>query len=179
MSLPDPAAPRSTFGRPTGIVARGVVAGVVAATVMAAWFMMVDASEGSPFRTPNFLAGSLLGMDAIQMGIGPILLYTLVHYGVWIMVGFVAAWVLQHVETASPMLLGMVLGFLLFDLVFYGSVAIAGVNVVQQLGWPEVLAGNLMAGASLMGVLHWSGPTRKVTWWEALGENKVVKEGIV
>jgi hypothetical protein len=77
------------------------------------------------------------------------------------------------------MLLGMVLGFLLFDLVFYGSVAVAGVNVVQALGWPEVLAGNLLAGMSLMAILHWSGPTRKITWWEAVGENKVVKEGIV
>jgi hypothetical protein len=61
------------------------------------------------------------------MGIGPILLYTLIHYGVWLAVGMAAAWVLQHVDTASPMLLGMVLGFLLFDLVFYGSVAVAGV----------------------------------------------------
>ena len=164
---------------PTGIIARGVTGGVVAATVMAAWFMLVDASMGSPFRTPNFLAGSLLGLDQMQMGIGPILLYTLIHYAVWIAVGVAAAWVLQHVETASPMLLGMVLGFLLFDLVFYGSVAVAGVNVVQALGWPEVLAGNLLAGMSLMAILHWSGPTRKVTWWEAVGENQVVKEGIV
>jgi hypothetical protein len=146
---------------------------------MAAWFMAVDASMGEPFRTPNFLASSLLGLDGLQMGFGPILLYTLIHYAVWIVVAMVAAWILQHVETASPMLLGMVLGFLLFDLVFYGSVAVTGVNVVQALGWPEVLAGNLLAGMSLMAILHWSGPTRKVTWWEAVGENKIVREGIV
>ena len=183
---PASSSPRSADPAPvsrppllSGIVARGVAAGIVAATVMALWFLVVDASEGVPFRTPNFVAGSLLGIEGLQMGWGPIVLYTFIHYGIWVLVGLVAAWVLQHVETASPILLGLVLGFLLFDLVFYGSVAIAGVNVVQQLGWPEVLAGNLMAGASLMGVLHWSGPTRKVTWWEALGENKVVKEGIV
>lgn len=163
----------------SGILARGIAAGVVAATVMALWFLVVDSSEGVPFRTPNFVAGSLLGIDDLQMGVGPIVLYTFIHYAVWAVVGLIAAWVLQHVETASPILLGLVLGFLLFDLVFYGSVAIAGVNVVQHLGWPEVLSGNLMAGASLMGVLHWSGPTRKVTWWEALGANKVVREGIV
>ena len=88
----DTAAPaRSSFGRPTSILARGVTAGIVAATVMAAWFMLVDSSEGSPFRTPNFLAGSLLGLDGMQMGVGPILLYTAIHYGVWIVVGCVAA----------------------------------------------------------------------------------------
>ncbi len=163
----------------SGIVARGIVAGVVAASVMAFWFLIVDSSQGQPFRTPNFLAGTLLGVDGLQMGFGPIVLYTAIHYGVWIAVALAAAWVLQHVETASPILLGLVLGFLLFDIVFYGGVAIAGVNVVQQLGWPEVLTGNLLAGMSLMAILHWSGETRKVTWWETVGENKVVREGIV
>ena len=173
--------PTARGARPllSGLLARGVVAGIVAATVMALWFLIVDSSEGQPFRTPNFLAGTLLGIDGLQMGFGPIVLYTAIHYAVWIGVALAAAWILQHVETASPILLGMVLGFLTFDLVFYGGVAVTGVNVVQQLGWPEVLTGNLLAGVSLMAILHWSGETRKVTWWEALGENKVVKEGIV
>jgi hypothetical protein len=161
------------------MIARGVVAGVVAATVMAFWFLIVDSSESQPFRTPNFLAGTLLGVDGLRMGFGPIVLYTAVHYGVWVLVALAAAWILQHVETASPILLGMVLGFLTFDLVFYGSVAVTGVNVVQQLGWPEVLTGNLLAGVSLMAILHWSGDTRKVTWWETLGANRVVREGII
>src|SRR5688572_33032153 len=104
MSLPaaPPQPSKSTTAHdlthPTSLIARGVVAGVVAATVMAGWFMLVDASMGSPFRTPNFLAGSLLGLEQMQMGIGPILLYTLVHYGVWIAVGCTAAWVLRSEE---------------------------------------------------------------------------------
>ena len=187
MSMPaaPPQAPRSDqpsdprLAGLRGITARGIAAGVVGATVMALWFLVVDSSEGAPFRTPNFLAGSLLGIDGLQMGVGPIILYTLIHYGIWAVVGLVSAWVLSHVETASPMLIGLVLGFLLFDLVFYGSVAVTGINVVQALGWPEVLAGNLLAGMGLMAILHWSGPTRKITWWEALGEDKIVREGIV
>lgn len=173
-ALPDPS-PRRLV---SGLLARGAVAGVVAASVMAFWFLIVDSSQGQPFRTPNFLAGTLLGVDGLQMGFGPIILYTAIHYATWIAVGVAAARVLQEVETASPILLGLVLGFLLFDIVFYGGVAVAGVNVVQQLGWPEVLTGNLLAGMSLMAILHWSGETRKVTWWETVGENKVVREGI-
>jgi hypothetical protein len=174
-----PAAAKGSRFLLSGLVARGVVAGIVAATVMAFWFLIVDSSQGQPFRTPNFLAGTLLGVEGLQMGFGPIVLYTMIHYGVWIAVALAAAWILQHVETASPILLGMVLGFLTFDLVFYGSVAVTGVNVVQQLGWPEVLTGNLLAGVSLMAILHWSGATRKVTWWETLGANRVVREGII
>lgn len=163
----------------SGLLARGAVAGIVAASVMAFWFLVVDSSQGQPFRTPNFLAGTLLGVDGLRMGFGPIVLYSAIHYTTWVAVGLAAARVLQEIETASPILLGLVLGFLLFDIVFYGGVAVAGVNVVQQLGWPEVLTGNLLAGMSLMAILHWSGETRKVTWWEAVGENKVVREGIV
>lgn len=163
----------------SGIVSRGVAAGVVGATAMAFWFLIVDSSQGMPFRTPNFLAGSLLGNENLQMGLGPIVLFTLLHYFLFVMVGLLASWVLVHVETASPMLLGLVLGFLLFDVVFYGSVAVAGVNVVRALGWTEVLTGNLLAGMAVLYTLHMSGATRPITWWETLGANKVVREGIV
>ena len=181
MSSPDAATqiPEPSQASPSGTVARGVVAGLAAATVMAFWFLIVDSSEGQPFRTLNFVTGSLLGAQGMEMGVGLIVLYTLLHYVAWILVGLVSAWVLDQVETASPILIGLVLGFLLFDLVFYGSVVVTGANIIQALGWPEVLAGNLLAGMSLMAILHWSGPTRKMTWWEALGTNKVVREGIV
>ena len=71
----------------SGIAARGVAAGVVAATVMALWFLMVDSSQGLPFRTPNFVAGSLLGLSDLHMSAGPIVLYTFIHYAIWIAVG--------------------------------------------------------------------------------------------
>ena len=169
--------PRSHFL--SGVVARGVAAGIVGATVMAFWFLVVDSSEGTPFRTPNFVAGSLLANESLHMGVGPLILYTLVHYTLFVGVGLIASWVLVHVETASPMLIGLVLGFLLFDIVFYGSVAIAGVDVVQGLGWPEVLTGNLLAGMAVLYTLHVTGATRPITWWETLGANKVVREGIM
>ena len=164
----------------TGIVSRGVAAGLVGATIMALWFLIVDSFKGEPFQTPNFVAGSLLGIESMEMGFGPILIYTFIHYGVFLAVGLVMSWVLGHIKSASPVLVGLVLGFLLFDLVFYSSVVITGVNVVQQLGWPAVLAGNLLAGVTLLGTLHLTGATtRSESWWEALSTNRVVREGIV
>jgi len=169
----------SAVTRFSGVVSRGVGAGVVGATVLALWFLVIDGTGGEPFRTPAFLAGALLGSDGIEMSLGPIVLYTLIHYGAFVLVGLGVSWVLTLVETASPVLLGLVLGFALFDLVFYGSVIVTGVDVVAALGWPEVLAGNLVAGVSVMGFLHLAGATRPVTWWEALARNRVVREGVV
>jgi hypothetical protein len=147
---------------------------------LAVWFLAIDGSQGQPLRTPAFLANALLGAEGIQMGgFGPIALYTLIHYGGFILVGLLVSWLLTLVETTSPVLLGLVLGFGLFDVVFYGSVIVTGVNVVEALGWPEVLAGNLIAGVCLMGVLHMTGAMRRVTWWEALSENTIVREGVI
>ncbi|MGD2071401.1 MAG: hypothetical protein PVI57_22220 [Gemmatimonadota bacterium] len=165
--------------RVTGVVARGIVAGIVGATAMALWFLVIDGVQGVPFRTPAFIAHSLLGLDEVQATAGPIIFYTLVHYAAWIAVGLVVSWLLTLLETASPVLLGLVLGFALFDIVFYGSVVVTGVDIVGELGWPPVLVGNLAAGVGLMGFLHLAGATRPVTWWVALGESRVVREGIV
>jgi len=167
------------IGRFTGVIARGVAAGLVGATALALYFLVIDGIQGEPLRTPAFLANALLGSQDIEMGLGPIIFYTLVHYGSFIAVGVTVSWLLSLVETASPILLGLVLGFALFDVVFFGSVLVTGRNVVQELGWPEVLVGNLFAGIALMAVLHMLGATRRITWWEALAENRIVREGMV
>jgi hypothetical protein len=156
-----------------------VAAGVAGATALALWFLVVDGSQGAPLRTPVFLANALLGADRAAMGVGGVLLYTLIHYGAFVVVGLAMSWILTLVETSSPVLLGLVMGFALFDLAFYGSVIVTGVDVVQALGWPEVLAGNLIAGVSVMGVLHLTGATRPVTWWDAVSANHVVREAVV
>lgn len=165
--------------RISGTVSRGVVAGILGAAAMALWFLVIDGARGQPFRTPAFLAASLLGGEEVEMSVGRIALYTLIHFGAFILVGIAVSWLLQKLHVVPSILLGLVLGFLLFDVVFYFSVVVTGENVVQLLGWPEVLAGNLLAGVALMGFLHLVGAARPVTWWETLAEHEVVREGIV
>ncbi len=52
-------------------VPRGVVAGVLGATAIAFWFLIIDGSQGQPFRTPGFLAGVMLfvAFEAFFMGL--------------------------------------------------------------------------------------------------------------
>ena len=164
--------------RPAAVAVRGLVAGIAGATAMAFWFLIVDGAQGLPFRTPAFIANSLLGTEDIGIALGPVVLYTLIHYAAWIAVGVTVSWVLSHVETASPVLLGLVLGFALFDLVFYGSVVVTGTDVIARLGWPPVLIGNLVAGVTLFWVLHKSGATRKIAWWQPLAETRIFREGV-
>jgi len=63
----------------TGTITRGILAGLVGATAMALWFLIIDASQGTPFRTPAFLAHALLGREQVELSVGAILLFTIVY----------------------------------------------------------------------------------------------------
>jgi hypothetical protein len=72
-----------------------------------------------------------------------------------------------------------VLGFLLFDLIFYAGVVVTGTNVVEELGWPAVLAGNLIAGYVLMRYLYMTRDGLKTTVRDMLREHRTIREGLL
>lgn len=160
-------------------VTRGVIAGTAGALALALWFLFIDAMAGQPFRTPAFVASVLIGLQSPTINFGLVAMYTAMHFFAFIVLGIGISWLLERTETPPHFLLGMVLGFLLFDLMFYLGVMITGVNVVRALGWPEVLTGNLIAGIALMGYLHLTGPGTVVSWREVLQQHRVVREGLI
>src|SRR5690606_41946149 len=101
------------------------------------------------------------------VGTGNIARYAVIHLVVFALIGAVVAWVVRHLDAVPPVLLGLAIGFLMFDLIFYGSVIVTGVDVIQALGWPEVLAGNLIAGIVLLVTLTMLNVARPVSWSEA------------
>ena len=162
-----------------GHVSRGIVAGVIGATALAFWFLVVDGSQGNPFRTPGFLGGALLGTDALEPGVGAVILFSFVHYAAFIAVGVGVSWLLSKMHATPNIFSGLALGFGLFDLVFYTSVTVTGIDVIGEFGWPPVLMGNLIAGVSLMSFLHFTGARPPISWWATLSQNRVFKEGLV
>ena len=158
---------------------RGVVAGVLAATAIVVFFLVIDVSRGRALETPSFLASVLLGRDDVRADMGVIALYTVLHYLVFVGLGVVAAKLLERLGAPGTILLGLVVGFLLFDVVFYAGLALTGVDIVDELGWPAFLAGNLLGGVVLMGYLGRTSPVRGRTWREVLQEHRVIREGLV
>lgn len=158
---------------------RGAVAGALAATAVVLFFLLVDVVQGRPLQTPAFLAGILLGRESTDPGAALIAVYTLVHYVVFVALGILVAWFLDRARFPATWLLGLVLGFLLFDLVFYASIVLGGVDVVQTLGWPVFLAGNLLAGVVLVGYLRRTSPVPSRGWGDVLREHRVLREGLV
>ena len=158
---------------------RGGIAGLFGATVLALWFLVVDSAQGDPFRAPALLANGLLGVEGLEASATLIVVYTLIHYAAFIAVGIAVTWLCAFVHWAPSTLLGVALGFALFDVVFYLSFSIGWVDVVQELGWLEVLSGNVLAGLTVMGYLHLTGIVKPVPWWEVLADQAIIREGAV
>ena len=156
---------------------RGAIAGVIGAATLALFFLVLDVLAGRPLNTPAFLAGITAGRATVELSAPLIAMYTLVHFALFIAVGVFATWVIERARIRPHFLLGAILGFLLFDIVFYAGVLITGVNVVRALGWPGVLAGNILAGMAMFGWLQATSPADEAA--RSAWSGSMVREGLI
>jgi hypothetical protein len=136
----------------------GVVAGIIGATAVAVWFLIVDSVAGHPLYTPRVLGTALFSVLGPLGGEGPavhIVAYTIFHYAAFILVGVIASVVVRWAEREPAVLAGLLILFVAFELGFYGFTALlADWLPIGALAWYQVAAGNLIA-ATLMGVYLW------------------------
>ena len=161
------------------VLAQGALAGIIAAAALALWFFAIDLIRDRPFYTPAFMATALLGRRTVE--ISPLLIagYTLVHFASFALVGAAVAWLLEISGIRPRVILGAVLGFLLFDVAFYVGVTRGGTDVVDRLGWPQVLVGNLLAGMIMLAYLRAKAQLPGLTWRERFSTQRVLREGTV
>jgi hypothetical protein len=164
---------------PRTLLGQGVLAGTAGAATLAAWFLVLYLRQGQAFRTPELLA-SILGFGDLQGGAVSVLVYTVVHFALFALVGIAATALVRQLDAVPGLEFGLVLGFLLFNLVFYGSVIVTGVEVVGELGgWPRVLAGNLLAGVAIFAALTAMGAAEPLRITEVLERHYTIREGLV
>lgn len=132
---------------------RGLMAGFLGAAIFAAWFLLFDAARSQPFRTPVYISRFIM-TSASMSTLGRVVGFTLIHFAAFGIAGMLASLILDAAEITPTVPLGFIYGFVLFDVAFYASVVLLGVNVVKALGWPLVLSGNVLAGAVMFGFLR-------------------------
>jgi hypothetical protein len=115
----------------------------------------------------------------VTLGVVQIGLYTVIHFALFLLLGAAVGWLMDRLKVVPVLLMGFVLGFLLFNLVFYGGVWLTGIDVAAYLGWPEVLAGNIIAGITLIGVVRILHPAPTVNWMRALSQHRVLREAAI
>jgi hypothetical protein len=161
------------------VITQGAYAGLIAAGVLALWFFAIDLIRDKPLYTPAFMASALLGRRTIDTSLPLIAAYTVFHFASFALVGCVVAWLLQVSRIRPRVIFGAVLGFLLFDVAFYMGVSRGGADVVDRLGWPQVLFGNILAGMVLFAYLSAKAQLPGTTWRARFSTQRVLREAVV
>ncbi len=137
----------------------GVIAGLIGAAVIAAWFFIVDAVSGRPFFTPATLGHGLLDVlgkpaqdDSTLIHV---LAYTVFHFAAFMLVGLAASLIVFLAQREPSILFGFIVLFVAFEVGFYGLVGLLHqATALREFAWYQVLIGNLLA-AGAMGFYFW------------------------
>ena len=116
------------------VIREGIIAGVLGATAVALWFLVVDVLAGHPLHTPEVLGRGLLGIfgrersGITDAGGDPALLvvtlYTVFHYLAFAVVGIIAAAIVRAGEREPKVLAGDLILFVSIEIGFYGLKAL-------------------------------------------------------
>lgn len=154
----------------------GVVAGVIAATGVAGWFLLVDVFAAELFFTPTRLGmafGQVFGVAPLAAGGAAAFVgYTVLHYAAFALIGVGAAAIVHHSGVEPRILAGAFLAFIIAEALIYGFIALLHeTELLEHLTWPLIAVGNLI-GAVLLGWWLWRRhPGLSARFDTALGEN--------
>jgi hypothetical protein len=146
------------------LYAEGIIAGVIGATVIAAWFFILDLIQGRPFHTPTVLGTALfsarnpLSPEEHLHPFSAVVMYTWVHLLVFAVIGVIASWLLNWVEKNPSLGFGTLLFFVFFVFFFVVSSFIFASPILGALAWPTVLLGNLLAAGGMATYLWYRHP---------------------
>jgi hypothetical protein len=135
------------------VVREGVVAGLLGAAVVAAWFLIFDLARGQPLFTPAALGSTLfLGAGSVdEVVLSPLTVfgYTVLLLGAFIATGFLTAGIAAAADEQPPLILAAVLLFAVFEAFFMGSLAMVAEFLLGTLAWWTIAVGNLLAALSM------------------------------
>ncbi|HTT77442.1 MAG TPA: hypothetical protein VMF50_15875 [Candidatus Binataceae bacterium] len=150
----QPILARNLLGPWVAIVREGIIAGILGGVIVAAWFLIYDAAIGHPFRTPALLGAIIFnGMrepKGFAVSAALVLGYTVLHFFAFILFG-IAASILMAASEHEPLLaLGTLVLFFCFELCFVAFVTFLDQTAVQEIGWWNIIGGNVTALAAII-----------------------------
>ncbi len=145
---------RNLLGEWAPVVREGFLAGLTGAALVAIWFLAYDVFTGQPLRTPALLGAAvfqgLTDPAALQINLGVVLGYTVLHGLAFTVFGIIAAFLLAAAERQPVLLLGLFMLFAAFEVFFFGFVMILGQSLLGALVWWAIFVANLLAAAGML-----------------------------
>lgn len=138
--------------RQHNFIREGVFAGFIGATVIAIWFLIVDAVAGHPFYTPQVLGQGLanvLGKTMMDSAVTQVIGYTVFHYAVFFLVGIVLTVVIHQAARTPAILAGLLIVVVAFELGFYMLTALFAEGPLGTLAWYQIFIANVLASVAM------------------------------
>ena len=162
------------------LIYHGVIGGLLAGLVVVLWFLVVDSLAGDPFRTPAALASAIFGDRlAGATTFRLVAMYSVLHFGVFALLGVCAAWVMTSLRTAPRLLLGVIFGIVVQELIFYSVLFLSGIAPSGIVPWQHVIGANLVSGIVLMAYLHRATQAQAPLGWAALKNHPLLSRGLM
>lgn len=140
------------------LMKEGIMAGAIGATVIAAWFFIVDMVTGRPFFTPDVLGTMLLRIfgapSAMDTTLQHVALYTVFHYVAFAIIGILVVAIVHQGERTPGILAGFLILFVALQLGALGLTALFAESPLGQIAWYQIFIANLLA-AGAMGWWVW------------------------
>ena len=154
----------------------GVIAGLIGATAVAVWFLIIDIVHGHPFYTPAVLGRGLFsvlgGSDAGDSEFLRIAVYTVFHYVAFIAVGLLAAMVVHAAQREPEILAAAIVIFIIFELGITGIAALMSEQqLIGNLGWLQIAMGTLVATIAMGFYLWKTHPDLRQEFTQAFGHD--------
>lgn len=137
----------------------GILAGLVGAVLLAAWFFVIDVIQGHPLFTPTLLLRALLAGSVspdpsdIEPSIGATLLFTCVHGVAFAAIGLTVAEFLRFFDLVHSHSLMLVLLFGALCIAFFTFGLVFPVVGPHGITMRDAFIGNALAALGMAGYL--------------------------
>ncbi|MFQ5945853.1 MAG: hypothetical protein ACE5NC_06320 [Anaerolineae bacterium] len=163
------------------VIREGVIAGVLGAVLVAIWFLLFDAVQGQPLRTPALLGAAvfqgLRDPQALEITVGIVLGYSVLHGLAFLVFGILCAFLIVAAEREPSLLLAFIALFACFSVFFLGLLWVLAEWLLGAISWWAVLVANLLAAAAMLGYFFLG---HRPLGRELLGSLAgVIREGVV
>jgi len=143
-------------------VLEGMMVGVIGASIVALWFLLLDLSRGEALATPSLVADRLFGGDsdvhALSVDLARVAAVVSLHGALFVTFGIAAAWLVSRyvVRPSAPGLF-----FALFAALEGGCVlgsALVAPGLASAVGHAPILVANVLAAFGMALYLRRSAP---------------------
>jgi hypothetical protein len=135
------------------VVGDGVAAGLIGASAVALWFLVVDAALREPLFTPSLVASTLLrGAPATAdhaIDLSMVAAFTALHSMAFIAFGVVASWLVDQFRQTPDLPLISIGLFLALEGGFVTATKLLVPDVAEVIGHGFIVAGNVFAALGM------------------------------